>query len=203
MSAELSETVVREALAATAQRAYALRIQTGNGGNLSARLPGGAAILVKARGTSFDLCTPESFVTVTLDGTARGGVPSVEVETHLAIYRARPAVNAVFHAHAPWSVACADTGGAIPNVTPHSVQKLGSIPVLDVSAAVDHDRAIAVAATALLDGDPSVTCFVERRHGLFSFAGDLQRAFHNAELIEETAQIALLIKLAAAREAAA
>ena len=51
MSAELSETVVREALAATAQRAYALRIQTGNGGNLSARLPGGAAILVKARGT--------------------------------------------------------------------------------------------------------------------------------------------------------
>ncbi len=203
MSVEPGEAALRQALAATARRAYALRIQTGNGGNLSARLPGGDAILVKARSTGFDLCTPESFVSVALDGTVRGGAPSVEVETHLTIYRARPAVNAVFHAHAPWSVACADTGDAIPNVTPHSLQKLGRIPVLDVSAAADRDRAIVATATALLDGDPSVTCFVERRHGLFSFAGDLQRAFHNAELIEETAQIALLIKHAAAREAAA
>ena len=97
---------VKHSLLTNAKRAYEIRLQTGNGGNLSARVPGADLIIIKASGCSFDQCTADNLITVTLAGdyVDGDGLPSQELATHLAIYRLRPDAQAVFHSHSPWTI---------------------------------------------------------------------------------------------------
>ncbi|MYD09869.1 MAG: class II aldolase/adducin family protein [Chloroflexi bacterium] len=183
-------TQVKQALLANAKRAYEIRLQTGNGGNLSGRIPGADQIIIKASGCSFDQCTADSLVTVTLNGeiVAGDGLPSRELATHLLIYKLRPNVQAVFHSHSPWAILCASLDDAIPTVTLHARSKLGRIPVLKLSG--ESTTANLPAIEALLTADPNLRAFVQERHGIFSFAHSIELARYNAELVEETAQIA-------------
>ena len=98
---------VKQSLLANARRAYEIRLQTGNGGNLSARIPGTELVIIKASGCSFDQCTIDNLVTVTLAGeqVEGDGTPSQELATHLAIYKERPDVHGIFHCHSPWAIA--------------------------------------------------------------------------------------------------
>ena len=123
---------VKQSLLTNAKRAYEIRLQTGNGGNLSGRIPGTDLIIIKASGCSFDQCTADNLITVTLDGeyVDGGGVPSKELATHLAIYKLRPDVHGVFHSHSPWAIACANFNDTIPTVTLHAKSKRGHIPIL-------------------------------------------------------------------------
>ena len=181
---------VKHSLLTNAKRAYEIRLQTGNGGNLSGRVPGADLIVIKASGCSFDQCTAENLVTVTLDGEIidGGGMPSRELATHLLLYKLRPDVQGVFHSHSPWSIACAGLGDTIPTVTFHAKSKLGRIPVLRLPG--ESTQANLPAIKALLKADHNLRVFVQDRHGIFSFANSIDLARYNAELVEETAQIA-------------
>lgn len=181
---------VKQSLLANAKRAYEIRLQTGNGGNLSGRVPGANLITIKASGCSFDQCTVENLVTVTLDGeiVAGDGLPSRELSTHLLIYKLRPDVQAIFHSHSPWAILCASLGEAIPAVTLHARSKLGRIPVLKLPGESTPTNLPAV--ESLLRADRNLRVFVQDRHGIFSFANSIELARYNAELVEETAQIA-------------
>ncbi len=191
-----TDLAVAQDVAALARRAYAVRLQTGNGGNLSARLPDGRRILIKPSGVSFADCEPEDLVEVDLDtGRPIDGVPSSELHSHLEIYRKRPDIGGVFHCHAPWSIACAETHDVLPAIARHATHKIGTVPVLrfgpNPEAAI-----VATAIGQLVSAEPDIRAFVEAEHGIFSFAATLDLAFYNAELVEETAQIALLSRLA-------
>ncbi|NNL77292.1 MAG: class II aldolase/adducin family protein, partial [Desulfobacterales bacterium] len=74
---------VKEELLACARRAYAIGLQTGNGGNLSARPAGNGQVVIKGSGTSFGECTMNNLVTVNLDGEMIDGPgkPSKEIRT--------------------------------------------------------------------------------------------------------------------------
>ena len=76
---------VKRSLLTNAKRAYETRLQTGNGGNLSGRVPGADLIIIKASGCSFDQCTTENLITVRLDGEtiAGDGMPSQELGRHI------------------------------------------------------------------------------------------------------------------------
>ena len=194
MLADLVDQVKQE-LVKCARRAYEIGLQTGNGGNLSSRIAGTDKVVIKGSGQSFGECTLENLVTVSLQGQSIDGEgpPSRELMTHLAIYNARPDVMGIFHCHAPWSIACAEFAADIPCVTLHAEAKIGHIPVLRVAGHAD--RAVAEAVQALLAQHPGLKAFVQARHGIFSLAGSIRFAEHNAELVEETAQIAWLVAL--------
>ena len=187
-----SDAIMRVKLSvlANAKRAYEIRLQTGNGGNLSGRVPGADLIIIKASGCSFDQCTVENLITVTLAGeiVAGDGPPSRELETHLLIYKLRPDVHGVFHCHSPWAILCASLGDTIPTATLHAKTKLGRIPVLKLPG--ESTPANLPVVEALLRADRNLRAFVQDRHGIFSFANSLELARYNAELVEETAQIA-------------
>lgn len=191
---DLSEPVKRSLLT-NAKRAYEIRLQTGNGGNLSGRVPGTDLIIIKASGYSFDQCAAENLITVTLDGEQvdGDGLPSQELATHLAIYKQRPDVHGVFHCHSPWAIACANFNNTIPTVTLHAMSKLGRIPVLRLPGETTQARLAAV--EAMLSADRNLRAFVEDLHGIFSFASTIELARYNAELVEETAQIAWFMAL--------
>ncbi len=107
---------------------------------------------------------------------------------HLLIYRLRPDVQGIFHSHSPWTIACASLGDAIPTVTLHAKSKLGRIPVLRLCGETTEANLPAIAA--MLAADRNLQVYVQDRHGIFSFASSVELARHNAELVEETAQIA-------------
>ena len=186
---------VKKELLACARRAYTIGLQTGNGGNLSARVIGTGQVIIKGSGTSFGECTMDNLVTVNLDGEilAGPGKPSREIRTHLAIYRLRPDVHGIFHSHSPWAIAYAEDADEIQPLALHARSKLGVIPILKVDGHAD--EAVERAVAALLNAQPNLKAFVQAKHGTFSLAQTITLAEHHAELVEETAQIGWLVEL--------
>jgi len=186
---------LKNELLACARRAYTIGLQTGNGGNLSARLAGTEQVVIKGSGTSFGECAVDNLVTVNLAGEIieGRGKPSREIRTHLAIYRLRPDVHGIFHSHSPWAIAYAEDADEIQPLALHARSKLGVIPVLKVDGHADETVERAVAA--LLQSQPDLKAFVQAKHGIFGLAPTITLAEHHAELVEETAQIGWLVEL--------
>lgn len=81
-----------------------MRLNIGTTGNISARPNGG--MLITPSGIAPKKLTPELIVAMDLDGTWSGDVrPSTEWALHAAIYKSRPEVSAVMHAHPDHCVA--------------------------------------------------------------------------------------------------
>ena len=188
-------TAIKEDMLKTAARAYQVGLQTGNGGNLSCRVPGTDTVIIKGSGLSFGECSHDNFVVVTMSGEVMEGEgkPSRELLTHLSIYRLRPDIHGIFHTHSPWSIACADDTDEIPLLTGHSRSKLGPLPVIREQKQATTDFAETV--ENLLSEKPQISAFVQSGHGIFALGSTIIEAEHNAELVEETAKIALLISL--------
>ncbi|HEY4134157.1 MAG TPA: class II aldolase/adducin family protein [Alphaproteobacteria bacterium] len=77
-------------------------------GHLSARVPGTDLVAIRARGpgeTGVRFTQPEDIILVDLDGKKvegrEGLVPPREVYIHIWLYKTRPEVKAVVHAHPP------------------------------------------------------------------------------------------------------
>lgn len=185
---------IAEELVIAAKRAYTRGIQTGSGGNVSARVPGKDLMIVKASGGSFADCAPDKFVITDFDGNlVEGeGKPTREALLHGLLYRLCPDVNAVVHTHSPYSIAWASTKKALPRTTWHSQLKIcADIPTLDVPAAMVKPEYFSLVEDIYKE-NPDLPAFLLVDHGLVAVGKDAINAEHTAELIEETAQVAVL-----------
>lgn len=184
---------IKEELVIACRRAYTRGIQTGSGGNVSARHPDGDRMLVKASGGSFADATVDGFVVTDFDGSLieGAGKPTREALLHGYIYRICPWANAVVHVHSPYAIGWASTGKALPLVTWHSKLKLPGeeIPTLDIPSPMVRREDFPL-VKALYDKDPTLPAFLLVDHGTVAIASDAINAEHTAELIEETAQVA-------------
>ena len=79
---------IEKDLIEAAARAYRRGIQTGNGGNLSARIPGKDLMVVKPSGISFIDCNESNLVVTDFDGkvVAGSGKASREALLHGVLY---------------------------------------------------------------------------------------------------------------------
>lgn len=92
-----------------------LGINQGTSGNVSARLPHDAGILITPSGIPYDGMEPGQLAVIRPDGRREGGLgPSSELEMHLAIYRGYAEASAVVHSHPPYATALACLHMAIP-----------------------------------------------------------------------------------------
>ena len=190
------EKVLLENLALAAHRAYSRGIQTGSGGNLSSRV-GDHLMLVKSSGGSFADCdaTGNGFVLTDLDGEVQEGFPGKptrEVFLHGLMYKLRPDVNGIVHSHSPWAITWSFTKKELPMITQHLKLKFKSpIPVIDIDSPMvrpEDEEPI----TELFRNTPRLPAFILVGHGVVALGKDALEAEHNAELVEETAQIAVL-----------
>jgi len=185
---------IKEQLVLASKRAYRRGIQTGSGGNISARVPGKELMIVKASGNSLEDCTANSFLITDFDGNLveGNGKPTREALLHGYLYRICSDVNAVIHCHSPYSIGWAATHTSLPCVTWHSKLRLCTdIPVLNVPAAVVKPEYFHM-VKEIYDQYPGLPAFLLVDHGVVVVAKDPVNAEHTAELIEETAQIAFL-----------
>jgi L-fuculose-phosphate aldolase len=107
-------------------------------GNISARLDDGddgkGRYLVTPSNRYKLSIEPEDLVLVRLDGKIlknwNGLVPSSEWKLHREVYRLRPDVRAVLHAHPPYSTALTITGQPFPvDLIPEVMASFGGVPI--------------------------------------------------------------------------
>ncbi|MBN1825779.1 MAG: class II aldolase/adducin family protein [Candidatus Eisenbacteria bacterium] len=172
---------------------YDRSLLIGTEGNLSIRLERNrflvtAAGVCKGRLRSIDL--------VTVDGEGRkiagGGRPSSEILLHLALYRLRPEIRAVAHAHPPTATGFAVAGVSLDGaVLPEVVVSVGSVP----TAPYGTPSTESLAEAAL----PVARChdaFLLKNHGAVTLGRkDLWEAFHRMEMVESLARITLTARL--------
>ncbi|WP_299417448.1 class II aldolase/adducin family protein [uncultured Sulfitobacter sp.] len=178
-------------LISIAKRCFAGGLQTNAGGNLSVRLDARDAIVIKPSGVGFFECSRDNLQVVLLDGTilssAEGLKPSKDLDFHLDLYRIREDINAIVHCHSPWATGYASAGIEIPCLTVQTIEKIGRMPLIPLSAAGGPQTEVEISP---FFKDPTVRAAVLANHGTIGAAGTLLAAQYLAEIIEETAQIA-------------
>lgn len=176
-----------------AHKLYALRYEMSNGGNLSIRLPGKDLMLVKGTNVAFDELSEENVVVADFDGNVVEGKikASKEALLHGALYRALPDVNAIMHCHSPFATAWAADHEELEFATHHAEMKLSRCPVLDTHSYVVPSSYFPQIVEAFR-ANPAMKSFLLRAHGQVTVGKDIRSASYLAELVEETAEIAIL-----------
>ena len=182
----MSRTRIAGEIVTVCRRLYDRGLIAGQDGNVSVRLDSGH-ILVTPSGLSKVDVTPESLVELALDGSlvTSGRSASSEVGMHLCIYRARPDVRAVVHAHPPVATAFGVAGRDFMDaVLPEVIFHLGSVPL--VPFALPGTPALGEAmAPYLAEHD----AFLLASHGATTVGPSLRLAHQRMESLEHAARI--------------
>ncbi len=176
-------------LIAIARRCFERGLQTNSGGNLSVRLPGRDAIMIKPSGVGFNECSPDNLQIVHLDGSIEPSPhrPSKDLGFHLGLYRVRDDIRAIVHCHSPWATGYASAGRGVPCLTVQAREKLGEIPLIPLASG---GCAQTEAEISPVFHDSGIVAAVLANHGQIGVGASLMAAQYVAELVEETAHIA-------------
>lgn len=183
----------RELLCQVGKLLYDRGYAAANDGNLSLRTADGR-ILITPSGVSKGRMTPDMLLVTDLEGNVLEGSrhPTSEGKLHLAVYRSRPDVGAVVHAHPPVSTAFAVCRQGLE--TPYLAELvvgLGSVPCTESFAMLSTEEVPNSAEPYLADHNALLLA----NHGALSWGGDLWEAFDRMETVEHTAKILLNAKL--------
>jgi L-fuculose-phosphate aldolase len=154
-------------------------------GNMSVRYED--VLLATPTAVSKGDIVPEMILTLDMEGNKLQGIgkPFSEIKLHLAAYRAREDINAVVHAHPPFSMARGLVGSDFEINLPEAVVSIGDvIPVARYAmpGAKENDEIIAEALS-------KCDVFMMAGNGVLSVAGDLKDAFLRMELLEHLLKI--------------
>lgn len=161
---------------------------SGCDGNLSVRLDADR-VLTTPTSVSKGMMFAEDMVIVDMQGRRLEGSrnPSSELLMHLTIYRARPDVNAVVHAHPPVATGFACAGMALDQpICSEIVVTLGSVPLAPY--ATTGTQALSDAILPLI---PDYDAVLLANHGAVAYGKDLMAAYMRMETIEHYANILL------------
>jgi L-ribulose-5-phosphate 4-epimerase len=164
-------------------------------GNLSARDPGSGLVAIKPSGVRYEHLTPDDIVVVELDGTVVAGArsPSVDTDSHLAVYRARSDVGGMVHTHSPYASAFAAVGRPIPVVLTSIADQFGGpVPVGDYVPPIGGE-AIGAEIIRSIGHSPAI---LMKNHGVFTIGPSAAKALQAAVLVEENAKtVAIALSL--------
>ncbi len=103
-------------------------------GNASGIARAEGLVVIKPSGVPYDTLRPEHLVITDFEGKIVEGnlKPSSDLPTHLALYKAFPAIGGVVHTHSRYATAWAQAGREIPCLgTTHADYFHGPVPVTD------------------------------------------------------------------------
>ena len=171
------------------RRTYERGYVASNDGNISARVDD-KKVLITPTGVSKGYMKPEDLVLVDYDGTvqSQGKRPSSEVFMHLRIYRERPDVNSVCHAHPIHATGHAVAGLSLEKcVLPEVIIVLGGVPLVEYGEPGTDDFFEPV-LKYLQDHD----AFLLANHGALTIGPDVLNAYHKMETLEHFAHISYI-----------
>jgi L-fuculose-phosphate aldolase len=188
-----TERELREEIVEIGRRVYERGFVAASDGNISVRLPDGT-ILTTPTMVCKGRMTADMLVLVDANGRKlrrNERNPSSELAMHLAIYRLRPDVHAVVHAHPPFG-----TGFAVANVPldkpllSEVILTLGCIP-LAAYGTPSTDEVVERLAPFI----PHHDALLLANHGAVAYGPDLELAYARMETLEHFAKITLIARL--------
>jgi L-fuculose-phosphate aldolase len=182
------QTIKRD-IVEVGRRVYARGYVASNDGNISARLDA-RRVVITPTGVSKGFMKEDDMLVVDMDGKVVGGSgkPSSEIFMHLSIYKARPDVNGVCHAHPPYATGFAVAGIPLDKcILPEVIIVLGGIPIVEYGTPGTEEFYKPV--LKLLD---KYDAFLLANHGALTVGKDLFNAYHKMETLEHSAHIAFV-----------
>jgi L-fuculose-phosphate aldolase len=189
---ERSESQLRADIVEVGRRLYARGYTASNDGNISLRLDAGR-LLMTPTSVCKGFMSPEMMCITDLDGKKLSGErnPSSEMQMHLEVYRQRPDINAVVHAHPPVATAFAVAGIPLDRaVLAEVVTTLGSVPIAEYATPSTKELPEAVRKYVKAhDG------MLLANHGALTLGTDVFAAYYKMETIEHFANISFVARM--------
>ena len=191
MSSRLEEQL-RADIVEVGRRMNARGYVASNDGNISARLDD-RRLITTPKSVPKGFMTPDMMVIVSYEGEKLSGdrEPSSELPMHLEVYRNRPDVNAVVHAHPPIATGFAVAGIPLTRaVLAEVVTTLGSIPIAEYGTPSTAELPAAVRKYIKAhDG------MLLANHGAVTCGKDVPSAYYKMETIEHFAKISFVARM--------
>ena len=183
-----SESDLRLAILECGQVCYARHLMASNDGNISVRLDE-VRVLITPAGMCKGRMDTDDLLIVDMDGNVLASAsdrrPSSETPMHLEVYRLRPDVCAVIHAHPVFATALTVAGFDFPDdILPEVALTLGRVPVSEY--ATPSSRADADVIRPLIRDHDALLL---RQHGSLTVGKNLDEALIHLERIEHVAEV--------------
>ena len=181
----------RDEIIAVGRRLHEKGLITAAEGNVSVRTSHG--LLVTASGVSKGELTPELVIATdeTGRGPAHGPRVTSEIAMHVAVYRRRPDVRAVVHAHPPFATAFAVAHLPLDKpLLAESVLLLGTVPLVPYRA-----PSTAALADAVGEACAGANAVLLANHGAVAVGETLEAAHRRMETLEHLAHVTLLARM--------
>jgi L-fuculose-phosphate aldolase len=164
-------------------RLYEKGLVSAYDGNVTARA-GNDLILATPSGVNKGMISPADLVRLKGDGKWTTGHPSTEIGMHLFIYRRRPDIHAVVHAHPPFATSFAAAGIALDQpILPEVIVGLGNIPLARYATPSTDEVARSIAPFVA-----NHTAILLSNHGVVTFGSDPLDAYFKMEKVEHAAK---------------
>lgn len=159
-----------------------------NDGNITVRLNENE-ILTTPTGVSKGFMNTDMIIKVDLDGKVISGNPnfrpSSEVKMHIDVYRERPDIKSVVHAHPPFATSFAVAGIPLDKcVLPEAIIVIGAVPIAKYGLP-STDELPDMIRPHIRTSD----AILLENHGALTLGTDLLNAYHKMETLEHTANI--------------
>lgn len=183
---------LRREIVTVCQRLYARGLIAGPDGNVSVRVAPDRILVTPAGMSKVDVQAAD-LIELSIDGKQLRGATraSSEVQLHLRIYRRRPDVQAVVHAHPPTATGFSVAGESFDAcVLPEMIFQVGWVPL--VPYATPGTEALADAFEPFLAQHDA---FLMANHGATTIGPTLTVAHQRMESLEHSARILLTARL--------
>jgi L-fuculose-phosphate aldolase len=186
-----SEYEIRKQICEIGKRIYTNGFVAANDGNISVKLSDNEFIATPT-GVSKGYMTPDMLVKVNAKGeviSATGKYkPSSEIKMHLRVYRERPDVKSVVHAHPPYATSFAIAGIPLTKpIMPEAVISLGCVPIAEYGTPSTDEIPDAVSKFL-----PNYDAVLLANHGALSYGADLTTAYFKMESLEFYAKLTFM-----------
>lgn len=184
----LSEYEIKKEICEIGKRIYNRGMVAANDGNISVKLNDNE-FLCTPTGVSKGFMTPEFICKVDAKGNViqanKGYRPSSEIKMHMRVYKHRPDVGAVVHAHPSYATSFAIAGIPLTQpIMPEAVIALGCVPIAKYGTPSTDE--IPDAVEEYLDYYDAVLL---ESHGALSWSSDLTNAYYKMESLEFYAEL--------------
>lgn len=175
------EEFLRRELVKCMKYLHMRRLISGMSGNASVKLSENEVLITPSGLLKAEL-HPNDIVKMDMDGNVLSGYlkPSREGKLHIAIYKIRPDVNAIIHAHNPFTIGITLAGKKIEPVNYEAWTMFKDVPILEFKLPGSEELANLVAQNI-----KSNSAVILQNHGVITVGKTLMEALYIAEVLEE------------------
>ncbi len=189
----VNEYEIKKQICEIGKRIYNRGMVAANDGNISVKLNDNE-FLCTPTGVSKGFMTPDYICKVDRDGKViqanAGFKPSSEIKMHMRVYKERPDVNSVVHAHPVYATGFAIAGIPLTQpIMPEAVIALGCVPIAEYGTPSTEEIPNAVSKYL-----QSFDAVLLENHGALTYSDSLLNAYHKMESVEFYAKLLYISK---------